>query len=72
MAAEARPGQLDVVNATLFADTYSKEGEGQGWDISQTESSSSSSRLPTAPARLMVVVNWQQLMKSVGGKEVAR
>ena len=58
---------------TLFADIYTKEGDGQGWDIFPNGKQFVFLRgLPTAPSKLMVVVNWQQLMKGAGGKDAAR
>jgi serine/threonine-protein kinase len=70
----ATQGQLDVVKRdTLFADIYNKEGEGQGWDIFPNGKQFVFLKgLPTAPSKLMVVVNWQQLMKGIGSKDVAR
>jgi eukaryotic-like serine/threonine-protein kinase len=70
----ATQGQLDVVKRdTLFADTYVKEGEGQGWDVFPNGKQFVFLKgLPAPPEKLMVVVNWQQLMKGAGGLEVAR
>ena len=69
----ATQGQLDVVKRdTLFADVYTKEGDGQGWDVFPNGKQFVFLKgLPTAPSKLIVVVNWQQLMKG-GRKEIAR
>jgi len=58
-------GPLDVVkHDTLFADKYAKEGEGRGWDIFPSAKQFVFLKgLPAAPTKLMVVVNWQQLIK---------
>ena len=75
IAARLSPqGPLDVVKRdTLFADNYAKEGEGQGWDVFPNGKQFVFLKgLPTAPSKLMVVVNWQQLMKGAGGKDAAR
>ena len=70
----ATQGRLDVVKRdTLFADLYNKEGEGQGWDIFPNGKQFVFLKgLATAPSKLMVVVNWQQLMKGADSREVAR
>jgi Tol biopolymer transport system component len=70
----ATQGHLDVVKRdTLFADIYNKEGEGQGWDIFPNGKQFVFLKgLPTAPSKLMVVVNWQQLMKGAGSKDGTR
>jgi len=63
-------GQLDVVKRDpLFADTYVKEGEGQGWDVFPNGKEFIFLKgVPIPPAKLMVIVNWQQLMKAAEKK----
>jgi Tol biopolymer transport system component len=63
-------GQLDVVRRdSLFADRYVKEGEGQGWDVFPNGKEFLFLKgVPAPPAKLMVLVNWQQLMKSAEKK----
>ncbi len=62
----ATAGPLDVVRRdALFPDIYMKEGEGQGWDIFPNGKEFVFLKgAPSSPAKIMVVVNWQQLMKS--------
>ena len=52
----------------LFADIYVKEGEGQGWDVfpSGKEFVLLKGR-QAAPPKIMVVINWQQLIE--GGEK---
>ena len=69
IAARLSPqGHLDVVRRdTLFADVYSKEGEGQGWDVFPNGRDFIFLKgQPVASPKLVVVVNWQQLLKQVG------
>ena len=58
-------GQLDVVKRdTLFVDLYNNESEGQGWNVFPNRKQFVFLKgLPTAPPKLKVVVNRQQLMK---------
>ncbi len=69
-----RGQQLDILKRdTLFADVYGKEGEAQGWDVFPNGKEFVFLKgLPAPPTKLMVIVNWQQLMKASGGKEGAR
>jgi len=59
-------GQLDVVKRDpLFSDVYVREGEGQGWDIFPNGKEFVFLKgVPSPPAKVMVIVNWQQLMKA--------
>ena len=61
---------LDVVKRDpLFADRYVKEGEGQGWDIFPNGKEFVFVKGVSAPpAKLIVLVNWQQLMKAAEKK----
>jgi hypothetical protein len=66
----ATQGQLDVVKRdALFPDIYVKEGEGQGWDIFPNGKEFVFLKgVPAPPAKIMLIVNWQQLVKGADKK----
>ncbi len=67
-------GALDVARRdTLFADIYNKEGESQGWDVLPDGKGFLFLKgLPAAREKIVVIVNWQQLIKRAGSKDAER
>ncbi len=70
----ATQGQMEVVRRdALFSDVYIQEGEGQGWDVFPNGKEFVFLKgLPTAPPKIKVLVNWQQLIKRTGNTVVER
>jgi serine/threonine-protein kinase len=66
----ATQGRFEVVKRdTLFADNYAKEGEGQGWDVFPDGRQFVFLKgLPAPPPKIVLVVNWQQLMKGAAAR----